>query len=164
MTNYNGKEGGGWGVGQFEHPPDRFTSSGSSLAVATNFNCITGSIFNWNKDQRIFLVMCQTEEWHTRMSNVICEVKCYNTNLRTVNGNPHKPSNQQHSNINQLDVSDLRVRLICPYPPFHSPLFLFLFQLTSFLLIIQEATWPSEEIEKKFNSFDRSSSYSRKVN
>ena len=57
MTNYNGKEGGGWGVEQFEHAPDRFTSSGSSLAVATNFNCITGSIFNWNKDQRIFLEM-----------------------------------------------------------------------------------------------------------
>lgn len=30
---------------------------------------------------------------------------------------------------------------------------------TSFLLIIQEDTWPSDEMEKKFNSFARSSSY-----
>ena len=34
------------GLGQNEHLPDRLTSSGSSLAVATSLSCITGSIFS----------------------------------------------------------------------------------------------------------------------
>ena len=47
---------------------------------------------------------------------------------------------------------------ILPAKSIYTPSFLLFLLITSFLLIIQDATWPSDEIEKKFSSLARSSS------